>query len=716
MTETETLDESPSPPESDAVLNSSSSSPAPSAAPAQAAVTTEKEPSGGKLLPNQSAHALWLEAEDHLGRRYYFHKFSMRTQWIAPAAVTPQRWYSARDAAGRTFYFRHRPPTSASASVSAASGASLPEVEAVWSLPQDAIVIDEAETKTKTLADRADTQESASASASASASSSSSSNCESSTSDLVADSPPPPADAESSSTQQSGEGEIEVAEEQDLPLPAYWEMVGETGWQMVRSLTDEVYFYHIESKQSVWDIPDEVAAYQQQLNAQLASSQQPTTPPLLATDRISASASASASTSSSSSITVTSTSTATPSDSGSSAPLKDPYATKAQRVQAFLDMLREKNISPTSTWEKTLPKLAFDSRFRLLDSHAERKTIFDQYVRDRAWEIREEKQKQQDQFRALVDQCLSMQPYMSFALFSEAVHDHEHFGPVNEIEREKIFREQSSLARKKADEAKRVREKATRKGFLELLRKLDPPISSRTHWSDIKYDLRKDPRYEAVGSSELCEDLFREYRRTIEDAERSKRRLAERQSEALRKRDRERGRTQQEFERKRVRVQRDHALSELSALFVERIRDPESQSSWREAIRLLEHEPRFSSDTLTVREKEDAFRRHIEHLWKRRRDDFRSHLKEFDATHQLPLNARWEEVSEQLSADPRFARVDARDRLRVFESYMRSAREEAIEQLRELLSKTTSAKELIAADRRWLRMASLPEERERIFK
>jgi FF domain len=47
-----------------------------------------------------------------------------------------------------------------------------------------------------------------------------------------------------------------------------------------------------------------------------------------------------------------------------------PYATKQQRIQAFLGMLREKNISPASTWEKALPKLVFESRFRLLDSQS----------------------------------------------------------------------------------------------------------------------------------------------------------------------------------------------------------------------------------------------------------------------------------------------------------------------------------------------------------
>jgi len=54
-------------------------------------------------------------------------------------------------------------------------------------------------------------------------------------------------------------------------------------------------------------------------------------------------------------------------------------------------MLKERGVAPFSKWEKELPKIVFDPRFKAIPSHSTRRAIFDHYVRTRAEEERKEK-------------------------------------------------------------------------------------------------------------------------------------------------------------------------------------------------------------------------------------------------------------------------------------------------------------------------------------
>ncbi|CAK9879131.1 unnamed protein product [Sphagnum jensenii] len=49
----------------------------------------------------------------------------------------------------------------------------------------------------------------------------------------------------------------------------------------------------------------------------------------------------------------------------------------------FQEMLKEKAVAPFSKWEKELPKIIFDLRFKGIPSHTERRSIFEHYVRTR---------------------------------------------------------------------------------------------------------------------------------------------------------------------------------------------------------------------------------------------------------------------------------------------------------------------------------------------
>jgi transcription elongation regulator 1 len=74
----------------------------------------------------------------------------------------------------------------------------------------------------------------------------------------------------------------------------------------------------------------------------------------------------------------------------------------------FQEMLKEKAVAPFSKWEKELPKIIFDPRFKAIPSHTERRSIFEHYVRTRVEEERKEKPAAQkaavEAFRSLLEE------------------------------------------------------------------------------------------------------------------------------------------------------------------------------------------------------------------------------------------------------------------------------------------------------------------------
>jgi len=78
------------------------------------------------------------------------------------------------------------------------------------------------------------------------------------------------------------------------------------------------------------------------------------------------------------------------------------------RVKQFKEMLKEKEVSAFSTWEKELHKIVFDARYLLLASK-ERKQVFEKYVKDRAEDERREKrhkaQQKRDDFKTLMEEA-----------------------------------------------------------------------------------------------------------------------------------------------------------------------------------------------------------------------------------------------------------------------------------------------------------------------
>ncbi|KAI5574538.1 hypothetical protein BDE02_10G151300 [Populus trichocarpa] len=79
------------------------------------------------------------------------------------------------------------------------------------------------------------------------------------------------------------------------------------------------------------------------------------------------------------------------SDSSTDSEDEDDGPSKEECIIQFKEMLKERGVAPFSKWEKELPKLVFDPRFKAIPSHSARRSLFEHYVKTRAEEKRKEK-------------------------------------------------------------------------------------------------------------------------------------------------------------------------------------------------------------------------------------------------------------------------------------------------------------------------------------
>ncbi|KRG01317.1 transcription elongation regulator 1 isoform X3 [Drosophila mojavensis] len=140
------------------------------------------------------------------------------------------------------------------------------------------------------------------------------------------------------------------------------------------------------------------------------------------------------------------------------------------RVTQFKEMLREKDVSAFSTWEKELHKIVFDPRYLLLTSK-ERKQVFEKYVKDRAEEERKEKRnkmrQKRDDFRKLMEEC-KLHGKSSFSEFSQRNAKEERYRAIEKVrERESLFNEYIVEVRRREKEDKQLRKEQIRANRLQ---------------------------------------------------------------------------------------------------------------------------------------------------------------------------------------------------------------------------------------------------------
>lgn len=254
--------------------------------------------------------------------------------------------------------------------------------------------------------------------------------------------------AEAEKKKKDEEEKAKAAKPQDKTRPISSTPISGTPWCVVWTGDGRVFFYNPSTRTSVWERPDDL---KERSDVDKAIS----VPPQQLLGNVPKETESSAQTSKSSSIleaiekrsesessadegedvpskkfktdveaairtSQSSAAAAAASSKGGNDPEKEAQAMEAEarasreralvpldvRMKSFKEMLREKDVSAFSTWEKELHKIVFDPRYLLLTSK-ERKQVFEKYVKDRAEEERKEKKnkmkQKREEYRSLLE-------------------------------------------------------------------------------------------------------------------------------------------------------------------------------------------------------------------------------------------------------------------------------------------------------------------------
>ncbi|XP_047462422.1 transcription elongation regulator 1 isoform X4 [Mugil cephalus] len=410
------------------------------------------------------------------------------------------------------------------------------------------------------------------------------------------------------------------------------------------------------------------------------------------------------------------------------------------RMTQFREMLLERGVSAFSTWDKELHKIVFDPRYLLLNPK-ERKQVFDQYVKTRAEEERKEKKNKlmqaKDEFRRMMEEA-KLTPRTTFSEFAVKHGRDPRFKTIEKMkDREAIFIEFITAMRKREKEDSKSRGEKVKQDFFDLLS--DQHIEGGQRWSKVKERLETDPRYKAVDSSALREELYKQFmEKQAKNVDIEKEREMERQARieaSLREREREvqKARSEQtkEIDREREQHKREEAIQHFKALMSDMVRS--SDATWSDTRRNLRKDHRWESASLLEREeKEKLFNEHVEALAKKKKEHFRQLL---DETSMITLTTTWKEVKKVIKEDPRCIKFSSSDRKRQreFEDYIKDKYITAKADFRTLLKETKfityrsrkliqeseqhfkDVEKILQNDKRYLVLECVPEERRKLI-
>ena len=215
-------------------------------------------------------------------------------------------------------------------------------------------------------------------------------------------------------------------------------------------------------------------------------------------------------------------------------------------MEAFKDLLREKGVTATATWEQALKLISNDPRYSAFKQLNEKKQAFNAYKVQKQKEDKEEERKRLKQRKEELENFLQHCEHMSSTLQYEKAA--KIFSPlpvwsvVPDRDRRELYRDVCiELAKKEKENARLLRKRNT-KALKTILEKM-PKVTYKTHWSEAQKLLFKD--HDFTQDIELQnmdkEDaliVFEDHIRFLEkehedDNEKQKRRLERKNREAF---------------------------------------------------------------------------------------------------------------------------------------------------------------------------------------
>ncbi|GAA5990836.1 hypothetical protein JCM10908_000039 [Rhodotorula pacifica] len=348
----------------------------------------------------------------------------------------------------------------------------------------------------------------------------------------------------------------------------------------------------------------------------------------------------------------------------------------------FTVLLSEKDINPMAPFESELPKFVNDPRYHAVKGQKERRDLFDQFCKDKIREQRAAKRRAAES-GVKVDPLTAYRQLLSTAVTSTRTHfsdfKRQHakdarfreFGKT-EGEREKEFKKWL----RELGERKRAMAERAEKEFGEMLGE-DEEIKRGDKWSEVKKRHASDPRYAAVNSSSLREQLFEKHLASLGASASSrptastsytvgstsktgagttsKEDKAARAAASLREREEkvraEKMKNARSAERARGHLGKEEAEREFAQLLVDAVRDHSAR--FDDVTPTIANDPRFDAPSLHPSDKRRLFDAHQQKLYRSRISD----VEALFAAHAPKLTTSFDSVLPSISSDPHVTRL-----------------------------------------------------------
>ncbi|GAA5912393.1 uncharacterized protein JCM6883_005654 [Sporobolomyces salmoneus] len=340
-------------------------------------------------------------------------------------------------------------------------------------------------------------------------------------------------------------------------------------------------------------------------------------------------------------------------------------------------LLEEKDINPMAPFENELPKFVNDPRYHAVKSQRDRRDVFDEFCKEKIRERRAAKAKLAqsgikvdplEAYRALLSSTVTS-TRTHFSDFKKAHGKDSRFREFgkNEGEKEKEFKKYlRDLGEKKREAA----EKAERE-FKEMLTE-DGEIKEGDKWADVKKRHATNPRYAAVNSSSLREQLFTKFLSSLSSSSRpqpstssapsaskpttsTKEDKAARAAASLREREErvrlEKSKAERNAQQARGHLGKEEAEREFGQLLIDAVRDHKAR--FEDVEPNLSQDPRFDHPSLTPRDKRRLFDQHLSTLHRKRISAIESLFSE----HAPLLNTPFHDVLPSISDSPHVTRL-----------------------------------------------------------
>ncbi|XP_015670232.2 pre-mRNA-processing factor 40 homolog B [Protobothrops mucrosquamatus] len=486
-------------------------------------------------------------------------------------------------------------------------------------------------------------------------------------------------------------------------------------WREYRSETGKSYYYNTQSKESRWTRPrelddiealikeEEEEAERQQLPQQLE-------PPLSGPASPSPSSAATSDTEGTGGVEGAQGTEGVPAAveevTSSCDPLRrdeedrgsaSAWSNKEEAKQAFKELLKDKGVPASASWEQAMKLVSCDPRFSALRKLSEKKQTFNGYKAQRDKEEKEEARlrakEAKEELQHFLEEHSKMNSTTRYRKAEQMFGELEVWAAVPERDRKEIYDDVLFfLAKKEKEHTKQLRKRNIQalKSILDSMSR----VSFQTTWSEAQQYLMDNPSFaedEDLQNMDKEDALicFEEHIRTLE-----------REEEEERERGRLRERRQQRKNREAFQAFLDE-LHECGRLH--------SMSTWMELYPSLSTDRRFAnmlgqpgSTPL------DLFKFYVEDL-KARFHDEKKIIKDIlkDRSFSVEVNTTFEDFAHVISFDKRAATLDAGNIKLTFNSLLEKA--EAREREREK-EETRKMRRKEAAFKSMLRQAAPPLE------